>query len=155
VTSLPDGAVFNLVGFANAVQVWRPDPTVRSAKTAAAALEWVAKRDVLGATNIYDALETAFELMGAGTAKDRAVEPVYDTVFFMTDGRPTSGKVTDPDRILAEVRRWNAARRVRLHVVGMGGHEKTNPDGGEPEDDVDPAFLKRLAEENGGQCVLR
>ena len=128
---------------------------MHSAKTAAAALEWVAKRDVLGATNIYDALETAFELMGAGTAKDRAVEPVYDTVFFMTDGRPTSGKVTDPDRILAEVRRWNAARRVRLHVVGMGGHEKTNPDGGEPEDDVDPAFLKRLAEENGGQCVLR
>jgi hypothetical protein len=157
VTGLPDGATFNLVGFASDVRVWRKDPALRSAKTAAAALEWVEKSAVLGSTNIYDALETAFEMMGFGAAKDRAVEPVYDTVFFMTDGKPTSGKVTQPDRILAEVRRWNEARKVRIHVVGMGGHEKPRPDapGGPPTDDIDPEFLKTLAEQNGGQCVIR
>jgi uncharacterized protein with von Willebrand factor type A (vWA) domain len=155
VRSLPDGAIFNLVAFSSAVTVWRPEPQARSAKTAAAASEWLRKRDVIGATNIHDALETAFRLMGAGGAKDRSSEPAYDTVFFMTDGKPTNGKVVEPDRILAEVRRWNETRRVRIHVVGMGGHEKANGDESAPEDDFDPAFLRRLAEENGGQCVLR
>jgi hypothetical protein len=111
---------------------------------------------VIGATNIYDALETAFKMMGVGTAADRTKEPVYDTVFFMTDGRPTSGKVTDPKLILGEVRRWNESRKVRIHVVGMGGKKKDDETADKTQrDDVDPEFLKALAAQNGGQCVLR
>jgi hypothetical protein len=146
------------------VRPWKKDPQVRSSKTAADALLWVEKQPVDGGTNIGDALETAFRMMGAGLQKDRNEAPAYDTVFFMTGGRPTVGKVTDTRQILGSVRRWNDGRRVRIHVVGMGGHEKKTDRGGmggapqgrkDPkEDDLDVDFLKALAEQNGGQCVI-
>ena len=70
-----------------------------------------------------------------------------------TDGKPTSGKVTDTKLILGEVRRWNDGRKVRIHVVGVGGHGKSK--GGAAADDIDAQFLKDLASQNGGQCVIR
>ncbi len=154
-TGLPDGSKFNLVTFANGVNVWKKVPAVRDRASLNDAIAWVAKTGALGSTNIYDALETGFKLIGGGGGKDKAAEPAFDTVFFMTDGKPTSGKVTDPKLILGDVRRWNEARKVRLHVVGMGGHGKNLPPGAEAADDLDESFLKSLAEQNGGQCVIR
>jgi uncharacterized protein YegL len=154
ITGLQDGSVFDIVLFSSSVRVWKKDPQVRGAKALSEALEFVNKAEVVGSTNVHDALETAFKMMGAGTTKDKAAEPVYDTLFFMTDGRPTSGKVTDPQLILGAVRRWNEGRKVRVHVVGAGGKK---PEGAATPavDDVDPAFLKALAEQNGGEFVLR
>jgi len=159
VTGLPDGARFNIIGFAADVRVWRKGPAVRDAKIAKEALEWVDKQPVAGSTNIYDAMEQAFKLMGVGAGKDKSYEPVYDTVFFMTDGKPTSGKATDTALILADVKRWNDGRKIRIHVVGMGGKEKGGPHGGgggNPRaDDLDRKFLEDLAEQNMGEVVFR
>ncbi len=158
-TGLPDGSRFNLVAFSSDVRVWRKVPAAADAKTRAEAIDWVEKQKVVGSTNIYDALERGFQMMGVGAAKDKSYEPAFDTVFFMTDGTPTSGKVREPERILAEVRRWNEARRVRVHVIGMGGHEKGEQAragaAGKGQDDLDEDFLKKLADQNGGQLVLR
>ena len=160
---LPDGSTFDVIAFSSDVRPWKKEPQMRSTKTAAEALLWVEKMPADGGTNIGDALETAFKMMGAGLQKDRTEAPAYDTVFFMTDGKPTVGKVTDTRQILGTVRRVNEGRKVRIHVVGMGGHGK--PAGGSPlggaggnkdkEDDLDVAFLEALAAQNGGQCVLR
>ena len=98
-------------------------------------------------------METAFKMTGVGAAADRAYEPVFDTIFFMTDGTPTSGKTTDTKLILGDVHRWNEARKIRIHVVGMGGKAKGAP--GQRGDDLDKDFLQKLAAENGGECVLR
>lgn len=162
---LPDGSVFDLIAFSTDVRPWKKEPQIRSAKTAAEALLWVQKMPADGGTNIGDVFEAAFKMMGVGLQKDRTEPPAFDTVFFMTDGRPTVGKLTDTGRLLAAVRRWNDGRKVRIHVVGMGGHEKPAadkaPHGGaggkakEKEDDLDEDFLKTLAAENGGQCVIR
>lgn len=151
VAGLPDGATFGIVGFSADVRVWKKDAVSRNAKTAADAVEWVEKQPVIGATNVHDALETAFRM---AAPKDRP-EPVFDTMFFMTDGRPTAGKLTDPKQIRAEVRRWNEAKRVRVHVVGMGGHQKQQPGSTQPPaDDLDEDFLKGLAADNSGLCVI-
>ena len=152
-TGLPDGSVFNLVIFSTTVTVWKKDPQVRGARTLADAVEWFGKADAVGSTNIHDALEQAFKMMGQGLAKDKSSEPAYDTVFLMTDGKPSSGKVIDPKLILGDLRRWNEARKVRLHVVGVGGHGKNL--GGQAADDIDVGFLKDMAAQNGGQCVIR
>jgi hypothetical protein len=155
-TGLPDGAVFNLIGFANDIRVWKKGPTVRDAKTLKEALTWVDKQPVVGSTNIYDAMETGFKMMGVGAGKDKHYQPAYDTIFFMTDGTPTSGKVTDTELILGDVRRWNEADKIRIHVIGMGGHEGA---GGGPAGrgakDIDEKFLKKMAEQNNGECVIR
>jgi len=153
---LPDGSKFNMVGFSSDVRVWKKGGASRDQKTSKEAMEWIEKQKVVGSTNIYDALETCFRMMGVGAAADKRYEPAYDTVFFMTDGVPTSGKVTDKTQILGEVRRWNEGRKIRIHVVGMGGKRKTTRGpGGVPEKDIDNEFLEKLAAEHGGQCVFR
>ena len=162
---LPDGAIFNLIAFSSDVRPWKKEPQVRDIKSAAEALLWVEKAPVDGGTNIGDALEAGFKMMGVGLQKDRTEPPAFDTVFFMTDGKPSVGKVTQTKQILAAVRRWNDGRKVRIHVVGMGGHKKPAPGAPAPggpgakpkdpkEDDIDEEFLKTLAAENGGQCVI-
>jgi hypothetical protein len=156
---LADGAKFNMIGFSSDVRPWKKGVVVRDAKTAKDALEWVEKQKVVGSTNIYDALETAFKVMGVGAAADKRYEPVFDTIFFMTDGYPTSGKVTDREQILGEVKRWNEGRKIRIHVVGMGGKARgrAGPGGGPGGrgDDIDKDFLQKLAEQNDGQVVFR
>ncbi len=158
IAGLPDGAKFNLVGFSNDVRVWKKGGAVRDGKTAKEAVEWIEKQKVVGSTNIYDAMETSFRMMGVGAAADKSYAPAYDTIFFMTDGVPTSGKVTDKTVILGEVRRWNEGRKIRVHVVGMGGKKKGGHPGGGGAggpDDIDKEFLTKLAEQNGGQVVFR
>jgi uncharacterized protein YegL len=155
IAGLPDGAKFNMIVFSSDVRVWHKGPAVRDAKIAKDAIEWVEKQKVVGSTNMYDALETAFKMMGVGASTDKSYAPVFDTIFFMTDGVPTSGKVTDKNVILGEVRRWNEGRKIRIHVVGMGGKQKGGMPGPAGRDDIDKDFLQKLADQNGGQCVFR
>ena len=60
----------------------------------------------------------------------------------LSDGQPTRGEITDPDQILAEVRRWNDLRRVKIHTVGVGNQHNE-------------AFMRALAESSGGTYVKR
>ena len=69
--------------------------------------------------------------------KDYAVD--VDTVFFLSDGRPTVGAFVDPDDILREVKEANDLRKVIIHTIAIGEFQKD--------------FMKRLAEENGGIFV--
>jgi len=78
-----------------------------------------------GRTNIFDALDLAMQL------KD------VDTIYFLSDGDPTDGRVIDPSDILREVRRLNRLRQIVIHTVAI----PSSP------------FLKALAEQNGGQYV--
>jgi hypothetical protein len=64
-----------------------------------------------------------------------------DTILFMTDGRPTAGKIQKPDQILEQVRAWNRTAKLKIHCVGVGEH--------------DEAFLQALAEIGGGEYVKR
>ncbi len=61
-----------------------------------------------------------------------------DTIYFLTDGKPTVGDITDTDLLLAWFRELNRFARIRVHVVTFG------------KLDTNPEFLRRLAEENGG-----
>lgn len=76
-----------------------------------------------GGTNIFDALEKAFE------------DPKVDTIYLLTDGQPSAGRVRTTEGILEEVRRWNRTRQIVIHCIGFG---------------IDSDLLKRLAAENGG-----
>jgi hypothetical protein len=75
------------------------------------------------ATNIFDALEKAF------------ADPEVDTIYLLTDGEPTVGRLIDPDDILDEVTRWNRQRQITLHCIGLG---------------VDTRLLRELAASSGG-----
>jgi len=67
-------------------------------------------------------------------------EPGADTIFFMTDGQPSCGKVIDPHQILDEITRRNRILGVTIHTVGVSK-------------DQNSAFLLNLAKRNGGRYV--
>ena len=91
-----------------------------------------------GKTNTFGALMRALEVSGRG-ATDRGYEVAVDTIFFLSDGRPTTGELIDPDDILREVRGANRLRKVVIHTIAIGEFQKQ--------------FMKTLATENGGMFV--
>jgi len=64
-----------------------------------------------------------------------------DTIFFLTDGEPTVGDITDTEVLNSWFRELNRFARVKVNVVTFGNLG------------VDPEFLRHLAEDNGGVFV--
>jgi hypothetical protein len=91
-------------------------------------LDFVQKATPLGATNLSDALAKAFS------------DPRIDTIYVLSDGEPTAGKIQDPERLLREVARWNRSRLLRLHCVSIGRAS---------------SLLAELARRSGGRYVKK
>lgn len=134
---LPEDARFAIVVYSTDVRAWKKNLEPASPKNKASARKFVEDLKPEGATNVFDALAAAMEI-AAPPAKGR--EPGADTIFFMTDGQPTHGKVIDPHQILDEVTRRNRVLGVTLHTVGVSK-------------DQNAAFLLNLAKRNGGRYV--
>ena len=65
---------------------------------------------------------------------------MLDTVFFLSDGRPSIGKYTDTEVRLEEAGRINKVYRIVFHAISIGQ--------GTPKE-----FLRALAIQNGGEYV--
>jgi hypothetical protein len=140
VAMLDPKKTFNLVFFGHDVVPYKNEMLPATPLEKERAKAFVADLAPSGGTNIHDTLEQAFRM--AGWAADQKHYPsLVDTIFFLTDGKPTAGKVQDPERILETVAEWNRTARITIHCIGMGDH--------------DPGFLERLATENGGKYVRR
>lgn len=138
---IPDGGIFNVVLYASDVWTWQDRPVAMRDDTRAAAVRFVEGLDALGGTNIYGALELALDLAGA-KAGDTWDAPTIDTIYFLSDGRPSVGVTTAPDEILAYVRDRNRSAGIVIHSIGLSGAQ-------------DPYLMRNLAEQNGGIYVSR
>ena len=90
-------------------------------------------------TNLYGALEAALGLGGRGL-HDKYYGLGYDTLYVLSDGAPTKGKVTDTNEILRLVKERNALTRLSIHTITFGSLNQLG-------------FLKDLAAQNGGRHV--
>ncbi|MGQ0614265.1 MAG: VWA domain-containing protein [Planctomycetaceae bacterium] len=139
---LPPEARFAIFAFASEVRRW-PDSGEAAPARAAEAVQWLRSRKPAGSTNTYGALMGAFE------------DPVGpDTMVLLSDGSPyrcswRGRSYSERDEILAEVRRANEARGVRLHAVALftGGRRA----GDAEDEEAAAAFLGGLAREHGGE----
>jgi HEAT repeat protein len=154
---------FNVIAFATKVDPWKRDKLVpANVLNKSAAKDWVkglyaiggsSKEDLasvglvgaanldMGKTNTYGAIMTA---MGIDPTKgpqtgDKNYKTEVDTIFFLSDGRPTVGEFVDPDDILREVKAANELRKITIHTIALGEFQKD--------------FMRRMAEENGGVFV--
>ena len=141
VEALPPAARFRLLSFSSQVRRWPEDATAPGDRTqAAAAVQALLSQRPGGATNTYAALMLAIE------------DPFApDAIVLLTDGSPYRcafrGKTyAEPEQILHEVRRANAARAVRIHAVAL----RSGNGGEEDADDAAVDFLRRLAAANRG-----
>jgi HEAT repeat protein len=122
--SIHKDALVNLIFFDDRIEPWHKQLVpIKQHLTVAQAI--VARLAPRGQTNIFDALDLAFQ------HKD------VDTIYLMSDGEPSHGRVIEPSDILREVKRMNRPRQIAIHCVSFG----PSP------------FMKALAEQNGGQYV--
>ena len=151
---------FNLVSFANKARSFETEMQPATEKNIERAIAWIDDLELEFETNVYDALELAFQLAGRGVG-DRYYEPTVDTMFFLSDGAPTIAnlkakgiKQDDSERILRAVARWNALGRIRIHAVALG-LPKRKKDRNNKGRLWPYTFLRLLAEQNGGTLAWR
>jgi hypothetical protein len=137
ISMLSDDAKFNLVTYSATVQSWKKSLTKASKASRQAALDFVKKMQPSGQTNTYGALEAAFGNKSA------------DTIYFLSDGNPTTGTTIDHGEILTAVRRWNQGRNVTIHTIGL----LVGKYGNENQEKL-KKFLQDLASQNGGECRI-
>ena len=167
IEQLGDNVYFNVYSFATQVHPWRKKPVPANALNKKSAMAWVGKLKPVGGgqasarasaglrgssgledgrTNTYAAL-----LAGLGIEEDprkrgpvteaAATEPkeVADTMFFLSDGKPTVGELVDTEDILQSINDLNRFRKVVIHTIAIG--------------DFTSSFIKQLAVDNGGVFV--
>lgn len=159
IENLEDYVEFNIYAFATEVKEWKKKQVRANVLNKKSALDWISRLEAIGGsskedlaragltgsanlsagkTNTFDALMTALGAAGRG-AKDKYYEVAVDTIFFLSDGRPSHGKFTVPEDILREVKQANDLRKVAIHTIAIGQFEKS--------------FMRQLAETNGGVFV--
>ena len=132
--SLKSNEYFNLVVYNWGASVWKQHLVPATEKNKQDANNWVNKLEARGATNIYGALKRTFEVAWQGKKAE--------TIYFLSDGLPTAGKVMSPTKIISYVKDWNKGKKIIVNVIGIGPHQ-------------DRRFLGALAEENYGRYFIR
>jgi len=120
---VPDGDLFNLIFFESGVSSWSDQLTEMSASVREDALRFLGKQRPAGGTAVFDALDEAFQ-------DDR-----IDTIFLLTDGDPSAGRIQDPRRLASEIARMNTTRLIQINCISIG---------------QDSALLKQLAADSSG-----
>ncbi|MEO2164512.1 MAG: VWA domain-containing protein [bacterium] len=138
---LREGALFNLVLYASDVWTWQDELVVMEGNQRVEVQEYVDELSASGGTNIYGALRTALEIAGVKGGEEWD-SPRIDTLFLLTDGRPSMGLTTNTDEILAYVRDKNRSAGIVIHTIGLSGAQ-------------DAYLLSELAAQNGGTYAAR
>jgi len=145
IKALDEKTLFNLATFAGHVASWNKDGEVPATEeNKKKALDWI-DRALLprGATNTYGALMEGLEK-----------NPQVDTIYFLSDGIPSTGKYEVPEEILIKLRYANRFRKVIFHTIALAIGRPSIEKAEKYEDpDEMAAFMQLIADWNGGTCV--
>jgi hypothetical protein len=171
IAGLPEDASFTIIFYHHEIEVYSPTMIAATKAAKEKAYAYIDGKTPAGNTNIHDALKAAFDIkmpdrgvpgggggaqVTGGPSARKADKGGADTIFFLTDGKPTTGKIMDPAGILAAVATWNETRRIQIHCIGIGDQDAEQGGGGGGggrDDKADRDFLRKLAEQNGGTYV--
>ena len=92
-------------------------------------------------TSFFDAFRAIFDLPKGSSLPPPNFTDTPDTFFFLTDGEPTIGEITDSDELLAWFNGLNRFARIKVFVVAYGNTG------------IDLPFLTHLAEDNRGKLI--
>jgi hypothetical protein len=139
IEELPPSASFGMISFGTKVSVWKPQLVVASDASKRGAQRFVDALKTEGETNSHGALEEAFK------------NPEIDTIYFLSDGYPTAGAIVDFTKIVAEVKKWNTVRNVRIHTIAFVAGDGKPLGVIEGDKSLPKEFMRSLAQENGGR----
>lgn len=126
INKLPLETEFSVVVFSTRVGAWNTKLTPANNESKKAATKFVMSQNADGLTASFDALQTAFGFDA-------------EAIYFLTDGKPTTGKIVSPGQIVAAISEANRTHRKSLYTIGVGAERGGFDD-----------FLKSLAEKNFG-----
>jgi len=127
IQKLPEGAAFGLIVFNDRVETWKNELVPVNSSNNSAAIQSIYALQATGKTAIYDALEAGLQL-------DQNIEQIV----FLTDGRPTAGKITNHAEIINAIPLLNLYHHVRIDCLGIDTE-------GPPEE-----LLQQIAQRNFG-----
>ena len=131
IRALPGDVEFGIVAFHTRVHQWNDGLVEATIENKDLAIEFVRGLGYGDRTNTYGALRTALDY-------DADLEAVY----LLTDGKPTIGELVSHQSILMDILHRNRFRHLNLNTIGVA------------VDGFTQGFLKRLADESGGQFRL-
>jgi VWA domain-containing protein len=136
---IDDKDEFNVLSFSTGVKLFNKKSKLLKGNAAnkKKAAGWVRRLQPEDGTNVYLALERAFQIPG------------IDTIYFLSDGSPSEGTSIVTEEILGQVRKWNSGRGVRIHTIGflVGDGSKL---GIVQDKSMAKGFLEALAKNNDG-----
>lgn len=138
IRGLSEDTYFTIIVFENNVKMWRKSLVQATSTNKNLAVVYLDNLKSGGGTNVYGALEKSFDL--AGDANNSSAVLGVETIFLLSDGSPTAGKISSTSEILNKVKNWNSLQRVVINTIGLG-------------DDQDKEFLSKLATENKGVYI--
>ncbi|MEZ6196530.1 MAG: HEAT repeat domain-containing protein [Planctomycetota bacterium] len=148
--TLPPYVSFNIILFNSEVKKWKPGLVKASGGSRSSAIKFLSRLDPewldsvttqgKGSTNTFGAMNAVFGLKDEPQMKPTKNHKVDgDTVFFLTDGLPEVGEITDTDQLLEYFFRINNTMKICFHVITFGVSNRS--------------FLKPMAEQTGGRYV--
>lgn len=164
IESLGPNTYFNIVSFATDVKPWKNYLVPANITNKDSARSWIKNLKSIGGaadqelasvglggnlaegkTNTFKALMFPFGIdpdqprRAATTAPSSVSKNKLDTVYFLSDGRPSVGKAVDTEEIRKAVREENQVHKIVLHTIAIGEFQKE--------------FLHALAVDNFGVFV--
>ena len=165
---LDDKVYFSIVFYNSAISVWKNELVPATNENKMAAITAIERLSPSGRTNIYDALEAAYKMVGsAGMAKNEPKRVATgggkgspsesisgaDTIFLLTDGNPNIGKIPDSQGIIDAVRKLNETRKIKINTIAVGVPDPDNPDPMSKGDTPNTSLMSQLAGITGGTFV--
>ena len=128
IRELPEETEFALMFYETNVRFWRKELVLANQENKLEAIAFVRRLGFGDRTNTYGALR------GSLTFDDD-----LETVFMLTDGKPTIGATVQPAKILEDILGRNRFRNLNYNTIGIAVNPATE------------AFLKQLAVGSGGE----
>ncbi|MGB7347482.1 MAG: VWA domain-containing protein [Pirellulaceae bacterium] len=128
IEELPEDHEFGIIFYSQSVRMWKPELVYATAKNKKDATTFVYRLGVGGSTNTYGALRASMDF-----------DDDLEAVFVLTDGKPSSGNIVDPGRIVDDIVYRNRLRHLKINTIGIAVNDHTK------------LFLKSLAQRCSGQ----
>ncbi len=131
INGLPEDAEFGILFFDEVVRPWREELVYATEENKQEAFQFIRKIQAGKSTNTYEALRRALEF-----------DDQLETLFLLTDGKPTAGKIISPGGIISDILRRNQMRHLTINTIGIAVEGKTE------------SFLRTLSEKTNGEFRL-
>lgn len=140
IEGLDPSHAFNLLTFTDDVDRWKRDLVRAEPNARKQAIREVLRYRADGATNVHAALVDVLDMAERALDAHAEVDDP-DTVFLLSDGAPSAGRIRDVDLLLDMVLERNRDLELRFHCIAL------------TRDPISRDFLARLAAMTGGQYV--